>query len=500
MAIAALLLLALALRTGTAIAWPQNLVDDRDAYRAIAAHVAAGDGFSASEQPAGDPRPTAFRPPLYPLVLAGVVLIGGGEWGVALLHVVLGGLTVLLTFLIARRVGLGGAAWLAGGLVAVDPLLIWYTTFPMTETLSAFLVTLLLAVLVGVGSGQERTAASAEPPGRLANVADSTDACNWTRLRSVTAGVAFGLCALTRPTIWAFLPLAAACWLWRCLRAKRSKLPSVRGAGWRLGPCLRRGLVLPCGPAGAAGWPAVLGAVVVIAPWAVRNSFLFGRPIVTTTHGGYTLLLGNNPVFYHEVVARPWGTVWDDAAADWGHRAQRGPTAWLNGVEAELRTELGPQADDEPCRDRWMYRRARDNIATEPGLFLRSCRLRFLRFWNVVPLSPARGAMPTFVLWSVGLFYAVVTATFLLGLGRLCVSGTRRAGEGSGGRRASDLIPWFWPVLLIASFCLVHLFFWSNARMRAPIVPAIAVVAAAGCRLIGRRPTAAAEGVQPHSE
>ena len=38
-----------------------------------------------------------------------------------------------------------------------------------------------------------------------------------------------------------------------------------------------------------------------------------------------------------------------------------------------------------------------------------------------------------------------------------------------------------WPVAaLIVSFSLVHTVFWSNARMRAPVIPAIAVLAIAG--------------------
>ena len=39
-------------------------------------------------------------------------------------------------------------------------------------------------------------------------------------------------------------------------------------------------------------------------------------------------------------------------------------------------------------------------------------------------------------------------------------------------------VSWLWLVLVIASFALVHLFFWSNMRMRAPVIPAIALIAA----------------------
>ena len=52
--------------------------------------------------------------------------------------------------------------------------------------------------------------------------------------------------------------------------------------------------------ANSAAFPAAfaLGVLLVLSPWAIRNQLQFGRPIVTTTHGGYTLLLANNPEFY----------------------------------------------------------------------------------------------------------------------------------------------------------------------------------------------------------
>jgi hypothetical protein len=40
--------------------------------------------------------------------------------------------------------------------------------------------------------------------------------------------------------------------------------------------------------------------------------------------------------------------------------------------------------------------------------------------------------------------------------------------------------PWLWGVLLCAIFTGVHLFYWCNLRMRAPLMPIVAVVAAAG--------------------
>jgi hypothetical protein len=40
--------------------------------------------------------------------------------------------------------------------------------------------------------------------------------------------------------------------------------------------------------------------------------------------------------------------------------------------------------------------------------------------------------------------------------------------------------PWIWGVLLCVAFTAVHTFYWTNMRMRAPLMPFVAVVAAAG--------------------
>lgn len=211
-----------------------------------------------------------------------------------------------------------------------------------------------------------------------------------------------------------------------------------------------------------------LTVALTVSPWVVRNALVFGRPILTTTHGGYTLLLGNNPVFYEEVVAQPWGTVWDDAPNG------RTQAAWFHGVQADMLRELGPQAG-EPEQDAWMSRRARQNIAEHPGLFLKSCWLRFCRMWNVVPLGSGAESLPRPVYWGIGLYYSVVTVGFLWGLVRL---------------NRSEWSRWMPLLLLIVSFSLVHLVYWSNARMRAPLIPAVALFVVRGV-LRGTRTTPA---------
>jgi hypothetical protein len=44
--------------------------------------------------------------------------------------------------------------------------------------------------------------------------------------------------------------------------------------------------------------------------------------------------------------------------------------------------------------------------------------------------------------------------------------------------------PWLWATLLIASFATVHLVYWTDMRMRAPLTPALSLLAAIGGRRV----------------
>ena len=47
--------------------------------------------------------------------------------------------------------------------------------------------------------------------------------------------------------------------------------------------------------------------------------------------------------------------------------------------------------------------------------------------------------------------------------------------------------PWLWGALLAATFTAVHAVYWTDMRMRAPLVPFVSLVAAAGAAAIGER-------------
>jgi len=402
------LLLAALLRLGLVIMkWPE-LAIDRDAYLGIARTLLAGDGFCSPETNI----PTAFRPPLYPVLLA--VAYGAGSLaGIAFLQLIAGLLAVAGTIALARHFGLGRWSWLAGVIVAVDPLQLQYTTQPMTEVVcTAICIWMVWA-----------WARSLERP---------------TPARIVLAGLLFGAAVLCRPSLLPF-PLTLAV-LMLLFGSQKNSL-KARGA------VAMRPLLL-----------AFLGLLCVV-PWGVRNKFVFGHWKFTTTHGGYTLLLGNNSTFYEAVVRQPLGATWGDYAAE----DPLSQSNWYDGVKQKL-TEAGLEGEFE--RDAAQYELAFSAISQEPGLFLRATFLRLARFWSPVPMGPQVDAISPVVLWLVGLFYLALYLAAAYGFFVGLRANRHRAG-------------WLAGIALIVTLTTVHLFYWSNARMRAPLVPVLAVAAAA---------------------
>lgn len=414
-----ILLLAGGLRLTMVILQSDQLQEDRDAYIAIARNLAAGHGFTSSRVAEGRGiEPTAFRPPLYPCLLAALYYVKAGDLGVGLMQVLLGTLTVWFTWKTGRRLQLSVGALVAAAIVATDPVLLQYTSYAMTEVLSAFLTSLLLYMLV-CHLTEEKTQPA--PPHQT--------------LKIFATGLTWGLAILCRPTYLAFFGL----WFLTRLCApvfKRVLKTQPEGLAWRQLTYLSAGIL------------------IAVSPWLIRNLVVFHAPILTTTHGGYTLLLGNNPVFYQEVVQQPWGTLWSGESLD----------AWQKSLKRDLETTV-PPVKSEQERDQWMYQRAKANIAAAPSLFVQSCLLRLRRFWNFSPQNSALVESRPLIGWVITGYYFLILTGALGGCLLLIW------------KRESAWEPLFW---LVVSFTVVHIFYWTNMRMRAPLVPAIALLSVYG--------------------
>jgi 4-amino-4-deoxy-L-arabinose transferase-like glycosyltransferase len=415
----ALLALAFVVRGGVLWFTPGAFTSDPDSYQALAANLLERGTFGLGDAP------TAYRPPLYPLLLVPSMALG--DWSrvaIGLLHLAIGLATVWLTERLGRRWGLGNWSVLAAVLVACDPILLHQSTLAMTETLAALLAVVALVLLT----------AAAETPSPL---------------RAAAAGAALGLAALCRPTflVWAalvavLLPWFAATW------KERLKVFSA----------------------------LVVTVLVVLSPWIVRNQIHFGRPIASTTHGGFTLLLGNNPGFYQYLREGRWGSLWD---ADQFNAVWVGRAPW-SGPGVEL------------ANDRQAYAEAWQQIADEPGMFLYACLVRVGRLWQPLPHqgSPAETPTARWLRYGIGFWYLGELALAAIGLAGLIRQGLAAPSEpgsaapfpgrrGPTPTRGSVRRTWLWGLLLVLSFTAVHTLYWTNMRMRAPLMPVVALTAVA---------------------
>jgi hypothetical protein len=101
-------------------------------------------------------------------------------------------------------------------------------------------------------------------------------------------------------------------------------------------------------------------------------------------------------------------------------------------------------------------------------MFLWSCGVRLARLWTPLPHRTAdRSRLSVAIVAGYyGLFYLAMS----VGLWRI--------------GRAVFGWPW-WPIWTLAiTLSIVHSIYWSNMRMRAPIIPGLAIIAAAG---VGKR-------------
>jgi 4-amino-4-deoxy-L-arabinose transferase-like glycosyltransferase len=212
----------------------------------IGAAIASGRGFS---DPFGPPTgPTAWEPPLYPYLIAGVFQVFGiysraSAFVLLTINSVFSALTCVPIFLIAKRifsekVAVGSAwAW-----ALLPNVMFWCTRWVWETSLSA----LLLAAIFWLALTLE-------------------DRDGW--LPWVQFGALWGVTALNSTSLLSFLP-AAGLWAWY-RRAQRGR-KSIGGV--------------------------VLASVVFIAcimPWLVRNERTFGKFIFIRDNFGSELRLGN---------------------------------------------------------------------------------------------------------------------------------------------------------------------------------------------------------------
>ena len=375
---------------------------DSIAYDQLGWNLARGLGFQLNGESAL--YPTAKAPLLPSLVSLVYRATGHIYFAALLLQCVIGACIPVLVRALGRTMFGFTAGRVAGWLAVVHPLLVFFSGYLLTENL--FCVMVLAALLASV---------------------------EWLKTprpgRAFGTGLLWGLACLTRPTAMP-LPFVVAVWAWAPLGL--TVLPQDR---------LRQIATL------------VLGVVLTIAPWTIRNAIVLHDFVPITTGGGRTLLDANN------------ARVWDDP---------------------KLRGNAISTAEAEPWATRFRNHSELevDRIASREAIAFGLSRWRdwpavgwakLARFWRMSALTGSTGrwyrpgslpdrllaALDPLLLWSL-----VVMPFALWGVVR-----TLRWN-----RRHFQLLP-LW---VIATFTAGSLVFWGALRLRVPAEPLVVLYAGVG--------------------
>ena len=408
----AILGVAFLLRGALVLATPDFVpVADPADYDRIAGSLISGHGFGGTAF-AAPGTPSALRPPAYPLLLASLYELVGHSWTAArLMEALLGTVCVLLVYLLVREVWGDRAGLVAAGLAAVFPPLIMLNGSLVSESLFLPLeLGALLAVLA------------------------------WRR----------------RPRLWLAALVGLLCGL--------AMLTRTVGVALLLGVIVgfvttRRPVRLRLSAAGTAGVVAIL----LIAPWAIRNAILFDAFVPLSTQGGPTAAgVYNVDAFkpgarFYAMWRPPWfvrefrplfGTTYDEAE-----------------IDARLTRSAERYAVDHP-----------EHVAVAVGLntlrlFLEVGRghTAVARVWYDEEAVPAR--LQPVVSWSARL-------ASLLALATLALAAARRIRL-----RTGPVFIWASALLLYASVVPLH----GANRYGAPLAPFVLILVAVGASAIGGR-------------
>jgi len=265
----------------------------------LARSIATGQGFSSpTDLPTG---PSAWAPPLYPYILAGVFKLCGvysafSAWVILAFNSAFAALTCFTLYRIAERIYGQSVARATAWTWAVFPYAIYWPVRVVWETsFTTFLLSLALLLTLGMAD---------EPPRRRV----------W-----MSFGVLWGLIALTNTAVLSMLPI---CLLWLLYRRPRSPRQFV-------------GATL-----------CVLTAALMVSPWLVRNYQVFGKFIFVRDNLPLEMYEANN----------------DQSAGLWTRNEHPGnnPEAMRRfqelgelGFMAEKREEVRQFIRDHPGRFLW---------------------------------------------------------------------------------------------------------------------------------------------------
>ncbi|QOJ15590.1 MAG: glycosyltransferase family 39 protein [Planctomycetia bacterium] len=234
----ALLVRAIYLFEIRSVPFVQHLVADAEAYRNWARRIALGDWLGGSE--------IFYQAPLYPYFLAAVMrTVGEGPLMIRLVQAMVGSAAVMLLFHAGRTAFSRGVGIAAALVLALYPPAIFFDGLIQKAVLDGVGVCALLLLAI-------RCAAQPALP------------------RFAMLGVCTGLLILSRENALLFVPVIVA---W-CLL-------TLRDAPWRI-RALRSAACLA-------------GVAAALLPVGLRNAYVGGQFVLTTSQAGPNFYIGNNP-------------------------------------------------------------------------------------------------------------------------------------------------------------------------------------------------------------
>jgi 4-amino-4-deoxy-L-arabinose transferase-like glycosyltransferase len=395
----AILLLGLGLRTDEA--WDgRSPVYDAAAYATIAANLEHGEGFALGPDAT---QPASNYSPGVPLFAGGLYAFTGGvhERLARLALALIGTLAVLFSYLIGRRLSGVTAGLIGAAAVAIYPALLEYQGMLMGEPLAATLLSgAVLAMFWADGPGARvlsrgrgAGAALGFSPHRESAVRDR----DWgekqdaalsrhpsptppARGRWILPGLLLGGLALVRPEYVAIaLPIGVV------VLARRG------WDGWR--DCVLDAAVL------------LVGLVLIVAPWTMRNVVALDRFVPVSTGGGQVLFAGS----YMPSGGDPERVGEEVLERHPGLRKQLPPDPRLEQILAALANQRYPKLESDEALARMGRERLWDDVSETPVEYAGFVAAKLWRIWSHGPRDVMREPA-----WTV--FHLLLVAFGLLGV------------------------------------------------------------------------------------
>jgi hypothetical protein len=344
-------------------------VFDAVAYGEIAQSLDEGSGFTLGESAT---QPASNYSPGLPLLVAGLYKLSGGEHErfARIVLALIGSLSVLFAYLIARRLSSPLAGLVGAGAVAIYPALLEYQGMFMGEPLAATLLS-----------------------GAILSMLWARDQSGPWPARWVVPGVLLGALTLVRPEYLSVTVLLALAAFLVPSRRRAENVQMADGIGPSAGGLARVAIFLA-------------GVVIAVAPWTVRNAIVLDRFVPVSTGGGQVLFAGTYPPsdgdperVGAEVVARHPGLF----------EPQDVERLRLEQILARLATQRYPDLPSDEALGRMGREQLWDNISEEPVEYAGFVAAKVWRIWSHGPRDVMQRPG-----WEI--FHWLLTAFGLLGL------------------------------------------------------------------------------------